>query len=306
MTKEILITSNAIKELFNRFRAAELTPLVYAIEQAGARHNLIGLMDMVSLPDPLPHIAFNLTSWPHDTHLNYMRGLEIAGVKVINTAYGSRIANDKMLTYHELTGVVPQPQTLHWDTRYINDWTKTGIQLLDQIGMPCVIKISCGAKSTGVYKVDSVDQLEDLLHIVAQTTARNDNGQAGVNVLVQKLVPDTQSKVVRVIVVGNQCLGAMLRYNTQHWKTGRPNSVPTFSTAGVERREKYPMDTDLQSKSLAVCGALNLEYAAVDFFITADGYVFNEIGTSPDTPAFDACNNISVYQHLVQYMLNHE
>jgi RimK family alpha-L-glutamate ligase len=303
MNKEILITCHYSNiDMFKYVRGDELNDLVRAIEQAGATARLVALQQMQELPDNLPLTAINLNSWPNDTHLIYLRRLELAGVKLLNSAYGSRIANDKMLCYLELQGVVPQPRTVHWDVRY--HWDKIP-KLVDQVGLPCVVKVNSGSRGIGVYKLNTLDELEDFLNFAAVIVPKSDSGQYPHNLLVQSYVPqDPMARVVRVIVVGNKCMGAQYRYNVSNWRTGRHMPTESLTEYQGEHREPIAVDSELQRMSLAVCQKLELNYASVDFFYGPNGYVLNEVGTSPDTLAYGVNNQLNIYDNVVDFVLN--
>lgn len=303
MNKEILITCaySNIHE-FRVVRGEELDDLVRAIEKAGATAKVITLQETPQLPDNLPITAINLHSWPCDTHLIYLRSLELAGVKLLNSAYGSRIANDKMLCYLELQGVVPQPRTVHWDVRY---YPENIPKLVDQVGLPCVVKVNSGARGMGVYKLNTLDELEDFLNFVSRIVPKSNNGQYSTNLLVQSYVPQSpMAQVVRVIVVGNKCMGAQYRYNVSNWRTGRHMPTEALTEYQGEHREPITVDSELERMSLAVCNKLQLNYASVDFFYGPNGYVLNEVGTSPDTLAYNANNNLNIYDNVVDFVIN--
>ena len=305
MTKEVYLTGNLMLAFLNKTKGQELALLAEAIQRAGGRTRIVSLNDMAAPANPVPHAVVNMTGWPCDTHLFYLRGLETAGAKPLNPVYAGKIADDKMLSYLELRDIVPMARTVQFDPRWVLDWANNGPRIEQQIGIPCMVKVTNGARGVGVYKVNSLDDLENLLKLLLVSMTRAENGQSHTNLIIQSFIPETVSKCVRVIVVGNQCLGGMLRYNIDNWRTGQPVYNEVLGANNNERRERYELDQDLEQMSLTVCRTLGLNYASVDFFFGPNGYIVNEIGTSPDTPAFNDCNNLSVYDHVADFVINH-
>jgi len=301
MSKEIYITSNTPLYMFLNARKHEVDSISKAINKAGYTYKVITAPDMFMSIDTAPYATINLTGWTSDRHVAYLKELENLKTKLLNPIYTSRIADDKMLSYFELAPSVSMAFTMYLDITWPPIWPHLITKINQCIGFPCVIKVTNGGRGVGVHKVDNSADLIDLFGLLKASIIKSDNGQTSSNLILQKYIPETYGKNVRVFVLGNRCLGAMLRTSTKGWKTGQPMD----ENFGInERREQFKLDCKLEAISLKVCRLLNLNYAAIDFLFGPDGYIVNEINTCPDTKAFEECNNLSVYDQVVDHLIN--
>jgi len=302
MNKEIYITSNTPLDMFSISRKHDIDAISTAINKAGYTHKIIPSTDMFMSTDHPPYAAINLTGWTSDRHVVYLKELENLKTKLLNPVYTSRIADDKMLSYLELASSVSMVPTMYLDITRPPLYPILLTKIEQCIGFPCVIKVTNGSRGIGVHKVDSSTDLIDLFGLLKSSITTVDNGQTSSNFILQKYIPETYGRNVRVFVLGDRCLGAMLRTNTNGWKTGQPMN----GKFGInERRERFNLDFKLEAISLKICRLLNLNYAAIDFLFGKYDYIVNEINTCPDTKAFEECiKHLNLYDQVIDYVIN--
>lgn len=233
--------------------------------------------------------------------------LELAGLPYVGSGVlASALGMDKHYTKTVLrqAGIAVAP----WHTVTARSWAgqpESAVAAVEALGLPVFVKPARAGSSVGVSKVSSMGQLADAM---ATALAEDDK------VLIEAML------VGREVEIG--VLG------------GRPGQSPRASVAGeviVSGRDFYDFDakymdapgielvcpaalsgTELaQMRALAVrtfeavgCAGL----ARVDFFLTADGFVVNEINTMPGfTPIsmFPTCwlNSGLSYPELIDELI---
>jgi RimK family alpha-L-glutamate ligase len=313
MQKTIYLSFNLTPNPIAAFRMAEINLFLDMISRFGFVPKIVADRELFEsfLPESLPYAVINCAGYPTESHLRYLRNLEVNGVKVLNTVYDTKIADDKMLAYIELSNKgIPMPKSIDLNLSWQWNWAEAIEYINNTMGFPCVIKSPVFGFGYGVHKVDTAIQFDDLYGLLVQSTPRFSNGHVWPNLLVQEYIPETFGKCVRVMVLDGQCLGAMFRGNNSDWKTGHPVRLNRNDgswgggRAGYnEYREKFELTPELIDLSLKTCKILNLNFAAIDFFFGKDGFLVNEINTAPNITAFHDTNpEINIYEKILEYI----
>ena len=295
MTKNIYLTFNQAPKYFN-IKPYEIENVTRAAEQRGYNARIISPNDMYDVADEdLPFAAIAMQGGVTETHLRFLRDLELRGVKTVNPVFSTRIADDKMLSYIELKNAnFPIPKTI--DLNVHADINNNVNKISTKLKFPCVIKIPNSGLGFGIHRVMNANELYDLLGLLALCTLRRYDNHIAANLLAQEYVKDSEGRAIRVVVVDNKCIGALYKTNSSGWKTNSSNLG--------RKTEPYHIDSVLEKLSLDICKHLNLNFAGIDFHTTPDGYLIGEINSSPILEHFESMYpNIKVSELLLDFLI---
>ncbi|NLB38459.1 MAG: ATP-grasp domain-containing protein [Clostridiales bacterium] len=171
---------------------------------------------------------------------------EQMGIPVYNNARVSRFCNDKRRTHQLLSSLVPM-----MDTAFVLSETRDC-----PFPYPVVVKAShaCGGRQVHMAKDDA--SFRAALAALAPDSA-----------VVQPLC-DTPGRDVRVYVLGNRIVGAMLRYSESDFRSN-------VGLGGGSR--PYEMDDVLLGHVDRIRGLFRFGLVGVDFLFDKGRLVFNEI-----------------------------
>lgn len=194
--------------------------------------------------------------------------LEENNVRVFNSSKVTKITNDKFANYKYLDGVVP--------------FMKVSRNSQD-IDFPQIIKSCRGHGGSQVYLVENHQQecqaIEEL---------------KGEEFLYQECCSD-RGKDVRVYIIGNQIVAAVLRTSTESFKSN-------FSLGGkVELYELNHAEKEMVEK---IIKKLPLDYAGIDFTFHHGKAVFNEIEDAVGARMLYSISPIDIVSEYVNYIVN--
>lgn len=212
-----------------------------------------------------------------DFVINRSRNAEIAyllekrGVRVFNSARVTEIANDKEHSYRFLEGCVPYMSLLEKESAY-----------------PYVIKSCNGHGGSQVFLVKN--QLSEAQAI------KKMQGQKFVR---QKCCSDL-GKDVRVYVIGNQIVAAVLRTSENDFRSN-------YSLGGNVR--SYELSTEEREMVFSIIKKIPMDYAGIDFIFHKGKAIFNEIEDAVGARMLYACTEldiISIYADYIAKQLIHK
>lgn len=273
MNKDIFLTTNIHHTLFTA-KDYELKKIKLEIENRGFNAKFVSSNEM-SLNYDVPFAAINMSGIVTESHFKYLRNLELKGTKVLNEIYYSKIADEKMLCYIELSNKgIKMPRTIDLDICYLSMIPTLGKKLKEILNFPIVIKHTDSGMGYGVLKVNNLNELIDILGMIFLSTTKNGLGIKNTSIIAQEFIPEGAEESIRVIVVNNKCLGAMKRITkNENWKTNLSNDNEAIF---------YPLDENLKNLSLKICKLLNLKLAGLDFYITKNNeYILGEVNSTP-------------------------
>lgn len=193
--------------------------------------------------------------------------LEKSGVRVFNCARVTEISNDKKDTYEELKGIVPfMPFT--------DDVEKMA-------KFPYVIKSVDGHGGSEVFMVENEDDR-------TKVTERLKNKKY----ITQECASDL-GKDVRVYIIGNQIVAAMLRTSEKSFKSN-------YSLGGnVQCYQLNDTEIHMVKKILK---KIPLDYGAVDFIFHNGQAVFNEIEDAAGARMLYENTDMDIVRMFVKYI----
>jgi [lysine-biosynthesis-protein LysW]--L-2-aminoadipate ligase len=215
--------------------------------------------------------------------LTSVRILESLGVRCINPLSAIEACSDKLSTTLALIRAgVPTPQV-----RVAVD-SESGIEGIEQLGYPCVLKPTVGSWGRLVSRVNDRDAAEAILE------HREVLGSAGHNVVYAQEHIDKPQRDIRVFVV-EQAIAAIER-RSAHWLT---NTARGAVAAGLEVSDQL---ADLSQRAVAAVGA---DIAAVDLLeCPRQGLLVNEINHSMEFRNSTTTTGVEIHRIVAQHTLD--
>lgn len=205
--------------------------------------------------------------------------LEGLGFIVFNSSFTSEIGNHKGKTHQFLAGKGIQML----DTVFVNKDEFSPQSL--PFAYPVVVKEVAGKGGNEVYAAYSVDELKKILNSVKSK-----------ELIIQKM-GDVPGRDVRVFVVGNEIIAAILRYSNEDFRAN-------FSLGGSARL--YDLSEGEKMVVREVIKQFNgkLGFVGIDFLFTKDGsFIFNEIEDVAGSRTLYANSNINIVRLYLEFVI---
>ncbi|RXI98428.1 ATP-grasp domain-containing protein [Anaerobacillus alkaliphilus] len=205
--------------------------------------------------------------------------LENLGLKVFNTSFTSEISNHKGKTHQYLAGKgIPM-----LDTVFVRreEFRPQSIPF----SYPIVVKEVAGKGGNEVFSASNQEELEQLLETI---TAKE--------IIIQKM-GDVPGKDVRVFVVGNEIIAAILRYSDRDFRAN-------YSLGGQARL--YDLSENEKSLVYKVIEQFkgDIGFVGIDFLFNKDGsFVFNEIEDVAGSRTLYANSKVNIVKHYLEFVL---
>lgn len=226
--------------------------------------------------DVLPDYVVNrsVSPWLNET-------VEMAGIPIFNSPLLARVANDKRLAhaFFQKKNIPMLPSVAI---------TKEKLLLLEGEGLPfsypVVIKDPLGRGGSGVRFARSE---KELMACISELGADN--------LLLQPLC-GTPGKDLRVYIVGNAVVGAVLR------ESSRPEELrANISTGGVSRF--YELNEIEKSLVETICNGLRIDFAGIDFIFDEKGQLlFNEMEDAVGCRSLYMNSDIDIADVFMEYV----
>ncbi|QDG50014.1 RimK family alpha-L-glutamate ligase [Persicimonas caeni] len=223
----------------------------------------------------IPRIGGGSSSWG----LTLLRQIELQGIRVLNPAFGTMVAADKVQAMQELAAAgVPTPTTLQ--TKSTDDLPA----LIAQVnGPPVILKLLKGTQGVGVIKVDTVESAVSTLE--ALWSLRED-------VLIQEFVAESTGVDIRAFVVDGKVVGAMER-------TAREGEFRANVHRGGSTR-KVDLDDEAREVALRAANALGLRVAGVDLLPSTRGPLVIEVNASPGLEGIEGATGRDIAKDIIK------
>lgn len=229
-----------------------------------------------------------------DKDINVATQLEQAGVPVFNSAHAIQLADNKTLTAYALNGKVPTPKTIvapktfegvgYTDFTFLHKASQT-------LGFPLVIKESYGSFGQQVYLANDLQQAKDIVQSIGWK-----------EFVMQQFVDTSYGIDVRVNVVGDKVVSAMLRHNPNDFRSNISNGGN-----GVA----FSPSAKMQQIAIAATKALGLDFAGVDILrgkqLDTDEDFANpivcEVNSNPHFKSSLDATGVDMSQLIVDYIV---
>ena len=176
--------------------------------------------------------------------------LEKVGYHLFNKPDFIKLCGDKLLTHIALANEgIPMIKTIASPLVYVDKLEESNYLFLDtiveELGLPLVVKKAFGSLGKGVYKVDSKEELRKVYSEIYRFP-----------LLFQQYMKNSFGKSVRVLIIDHKVVGGFERYNTSDF---RSNFGDTATSKQLENNSKF---FEIAEK---ISQKLNILYAGIDF-----------------------------------------
>ncbi len=232
------------------------------------------------LPKPdyiIPRIGANVTNFGEKV----IRHFEKMGVKTLTSSSGLLISRDKFrcmqyLIEHEIS--VP--------TSYFSDDLHEAEKIVkNHLGYPFILKLIEGTQGVGVFLISDEETAQRYFDLYSDSRHK---------VMLQKFVAESFGRDIRIIVVGNQVVGAMERvaqnneFRSNIHRGGKGKSIV------LSHRE--------QEMAIRICQILKLKIAGVDIIRSKEGPLVLEVNSSPGLEGIEKTTKINIAQTIIKYI----
>ncbi len=205
--------------------------------------------------------------------INLIKHLELAGVKTFNNSRALRNCLNKLTTHQLLLKHnIPSIHTIY--SEYNMDYHF----LVDKLTIPFIIKDTHGKKGEQVFLVHNKEEYKEAIKLCP-------------NPLFQEYISKSKGRDVRVHVIGNKVVAAVLRYNDDSFKSN-------FSNGG--KVKLYTPDDKLKAIAIRATKALGLDFSGVDILL--DDYKVCEVNGVPGFRTVGLTSDISIPREMMNYI----
>lgn len=211
--------------------------------------------------------------------LAVIRQLEKMGCLVLNQKSSIEISRDKLLTVQHLAAHgLPIPKTILAKFPMNLDTIKR------EFTYPLIIKKASGSQGKGIIKVDSHEQLMDIIDMI----------DIGKPLMFQEMIQASKGRDLRVFVIGGRVVGAMMRI-----ATGATFKANVHQGATVKMVQCSAQVEWLVLETVKIIG---LDIAGVDLLIDKDTYKICEVNSSPGFEGLEIALGMDIAARMLQYM----
>lgn len=226
----------------------------------------------------IPRISNNMTRYG----CAIVRQFEMQGVWTMSSSIAITRARDKLRAAQILTKAgVDTPKTLvSRNSADIDD-------LIDQIGLPVIIKLATGTHGNGVVLADTKKAAKSALQAFYLYN------EDGTNILLQEYIEESAGTDIRAFVVGSRVVASMRRqsldddFRSNLHKGGEGTAIKL---------------TDEENKlALAAAKAMGLHVAGVDLMRSSRGPLILEVNASPGF-GIEKITGRNVAEKIIEYV----
>lgn len=209
--------------------------------------------------------------------------LEGFNVRCLNPGATTEICADKLATTIALTRAgLPTPNVR------VGLTADSGLQAVEQIGYPCVLKPTIGSWGRLMARVNDRDAAEAVLE------HRESLGSVAQRVMYAQEYIEKPDRDIRVFVVGDDAIAAIVR-TSDHWVT---NTARGASAVGIPLNEEF---RELAVRSSRAVGA---DLCAVDLLeCPTRGLLVNEINHSMEFRNSIETTGVNIPMHIAQHAI---
>ena len=238
------------------------------------------------------NIACNIKDYDfcifYDKDLYTLALLEKANVRVFNSFKAVATCDDKNYTYIALTNNgIKMPKTLSGLLCYNenNAVDENAISRVENLlNYPIVVKKCMGSLGEGVILAKNREEL-----LTAIEKVKTDK------YVIQECVKTSIGRDIRVIVIGDEVVGAIER---------KSNGFTSNVHSGG-KVTKYHLNASQKEYAVKIAKLLNLDYCGIDFLVDKDGnFVTCEVNSNAFFKGFEKATSINVARKYLEYIVS--
>ena len=218
-----------------------------------------------------------------------LKALEKTGIPLYNAYEPITVCDDKMLTIIELANHgVKMPKTLPgllcFDERVEFD-ENCADTVIEKLSLPVIVKECFGSLGKGVHLAKTREELISICKKVKEKPH-----------LFQEFISSSYGKDIRVIVIGSEAIGGILRVSDNDFRSN-------ISSGG--HGEQIELSEKIKNEAIKIAKLLNLKYCGMDFLIGADGEpLLCEVNSNAFFKGFEKVTGINVAKKYAKFIIN--
>lgn len=224
-----------------------------------------------------------VVGWDKDTNL--ISAIEKSGIRAFNSSESIKSCDDKSIMHNKLIGSnIKIPKTIIAPLVFRQyDLSKDYYEnIISVLGENFIIKENTGSFGMQVYKIDSFNTFLDV--------TKNVYG----GFLMQENILSSTGRDVRVSIVGDKVVGAMIRNNDNDFRA----NITLGGTANMYDAPKEILDLALKAHN-----TLGLDFSGVDIlFGDNDEPILCEVNSNPNFLSFEKASNLNFAKRIVDYI----
>lgn len=222
--------------------------------------------------------------WDKDIML--AKSIEQQGIPVYNSSEAIAICDDKRETHLALQkAAVPTPRTILAPMTY-DGVGFTSLEFLTEVkkrlDFPIVVKEAFGSFGEQVYMIKNDEELLSLISC-CQTT----------KLLFQEYIAFSHGRDVRLQVVGNRVVAAMLRQSDHDFRAN--------ISAGGRMKSYLPSGEEI-NLALKAARAVGADFAGVDLLFDKNGFLVCEVNSNAHFKNLLDCTGINTAKEILRYI----
>ena len=224
-----------------------------------------------------------------DKDLRLAAELERQGLRLYNSAASIEACDDKSLTWLICRHAgIPQPDSIISPKKFHADGLFDP-EFLDRaellFGYPCVVKEAFGSFGQQVYLAKDREELERIIVSIGERPY-----------LIQRYIGSSKGRDLRLQVVGEQVIAAMLRENDADFRANLTNGGHATDYTGQLTREQ----SELAVRAVKVLG---LDFAGVDLLFGENGEsLLCEVNSNAHFKNLFDCTGVNTAEYILRHI----
>ncbi|WP_138415497.1 ATP-grasp domain-containing protein [Aquibacillus sediminis] len=221
-----------------------------------------------------------------DKDIQLARQIEAMGIPVFNSSQTIDICDNKISTYQQLAKQqLPIPKSIISPKIFpgVDEIDLASFQNVnDYLDFPVVIKEAYGSYGEQVYLVKTQADLLEKISLLKDRPF-----------VIQEFIESSYGKDIRLNVVGDRVVAAMLRYEENDFRS---------NLASGKSRAYQPTE---QEKQLAIAAtkAVGADFAGIDLLLGEKGPIVCEVNSNALVHKTYHCTGVDVTQHIIDYIV---
>ena len=223
--------------------------------------------------------------WDKDVKLAQL--LEAEGFLLFNNAKAIEICDDKALTFIKLKNTnIKMPKTFMAPLTFASEYPDYTflLQVQETLGYPFVIKQNKGSFGEQVYKVEQYSEALEIVKKIGHS-----------EFIMQEYIESSKGRDVRLQVVGERVITAMMRSNENDFRANITNGGTM---------QKYEPTEEQTQMALRVCRELGLDFAGVDIMFGREGEpILCEVNSNAHFKNIFDCTQVNAADAIIDHIL---
>jgi len=214
--------------------------------------------------------------------------LEKKGVRLFNSIGAIEVCDDKRRTYEMLDGIIPMPKTIfmpltfNCTDEFVSDFTD---RIIAELSLPLIAKNPFSSLGWGVFMLKNKDEIISFI-----------NENKGAPLLFCKFIEESKGRDVRVYVIGEKVVAAMLRENKNDFRSN-------IAVGGSG--SPYELDAEARDLCIDTAKTLGLDFCGIDLlFSNGKPSLVCEVNSNAMFNEINRVCNVNVAAEIAEHVIS--